>query len=422
MTRLSPTVLSLVFAISSILPAHPQQAQTAAQTTATPNPPTAVHSTPAKREILVRSGTLKSISPQEADITTGDATLAFQCNENTRKDSAAPGDSVNILYVTNGSNNIALVVHLIQPATGTKGSPGEIGGVAKVEPATPFSLSPADAQSLQAKLEKDFGLAAADGSSAPAYGRVVVLQNQSLTASVSSVATPWNIYVNGTIETDRTYPSRTQKTSSTSSWMTSLRNNAIGGKPKPYEYSNYTLVPGAHLEVVKVSVASTTASNSAPAGRANDLVYTTLAFPIVSNDTPPAESINWQITQLLKTNSSDTHTASPITLADARDNNSSPGKPVGEASPTAAPALVAGIINGTVYINQGSNAGIKAADKFRVVRVVGPGLNDAATGTPVVQRRSVCILTIVSVIETAASGTCEGELPQSKDEVVAIHP
>jgi hypothetical protein len=83
--------------------------------------------------------------------------------------------------------------------------------------------------------------------------------------------------------------------------------------------------------------------------------------------------------------------------------------------PKAASALVAGIANGSVYINQGSQAGIKASDKFKVVREVNVGLNDPATGKPIVQKQTVCVLTIVNVNDTNASGTCAGGLPQSKD-------
>lgn len=83
--------------------------------------------------------------------------------------------------------------------------------------------------------------------------------------------------------------------------------------------------------------------------------------------------------------------------------------------PTAASALVAGIANGSVYINQGSNAGVKPSDKFQVIREVSVGLNDPATGKPIVQKQTVCVLTIVNVNDTSASGTCQGGLPQSKD-------
>ena len=89
--------------------------------------------------------------------------------------------------------------------------------------------------------------------------------------------------------------------------------------------------------------------------------------------------------------------------------------------PKAASALVAGIANGSVYINQGSNAGVKASDKFQVVREVSVGLNDPSTGKPIVQKQTVCVLTIVNVSETSASGTCSGGLPQSKDVAVPMN-
>ena len=90
--------------------------------------------------------------------------------------------------------------------------------------------------------------------------------------------------------------------------------------------------------------------------------------------------------------------------------------------PKMSSSLVAGIANGSVYINQGSNAGIKASDKFQVVREVSVGLNDPATGKPIVQKQSVCVLTVVNVNETSASGTCQGGLPQSKDVAEPMHP
>ena len=89
--------------------------------------------------------------------------------------------------------------------------------------------------------------------------------------------------------------------------------------------------------------------------------------------------------------------------------------------PKAASALVAGIANGSVYINQGSNAGVKASDKFQVVREVSVGLNDPSTGKPIVQKQTVCVLTVVNVSETSASGTCSGGLPQSKDVAVPMN-
>jgi len=90
--------------------------------------------------------------------------------------------------------------------------------------------------------------------------------------------------------------------------------------------------------------------------------------------------------------------------------------------PKMASPLVAGVANGSVYINEGSNAGIKVADKFQVVREVSVGLNDPATGKPIVQKQRVCVLTVVNVDETSSSGTCQGGLPQSKDVAEPMHP
>jgi len=83
--------------------------------------------------------------------------------------------------------------------------------------------------------------------------------------------------------------------------------------------------------------------------------------------------------------------------------------------PAAAPALVAGIANGAVYINEGSNAGIKAGDRFQVTREVSVGLTDPTTGQPIVQKQRICVLTITNVDDSNSSGNCDGGLPQSRD-------
>jgi hypothetical protein len=91
-------------------------------------------------------------------------------------------------------------------------------------------------------------------------------------------------------------------------------------------------------------------------------------------------------------------------------------------APKMASPLVAGIANGSVYINMGSKNGIKPSDKFQVMREVSVGLTDPATGKPIVQRQKVCVLTIVNADETSASGTCHGGLPQSKDVAEPMQP
>jgi hypothetical protein len=94
-----------------------------------------------------------------------------------------------------------------------------------------------------------------------------------------------------------------------------------------------------------------------------------------------------------------------------------PATPAVSAAPPAKmeSPLVAGIVNGAIYINRGSTAGIKAGDKFQITREVSLGLTDPATGKPLVQKQRVCVLTIANADESVASGTCQGGLPQSKD-------
>jgi hypothetical protein len=83
--------------------------------------------------------------------------------------------------------------------------------------------------------------------------------------------------------------------------------------------------------------------------------------------------------------------------------------------PKAAPALVAGIANGAVYINEGSSAGVKVGDRFQVVRKVNIGLNDPKTGQPMTRKTQICELTVTSVDEANSSGACRGGIPQSND-------
>ena len=89
-------------------------------------------------------------------------------------------------------------------------------------------------------------------------------------------------------------------------------------------------------------------------------------------------------------------------------------------APKAEPPLVAGIANGSVYINEGSSAGIKVGNRYQVMRKINVGLNDPKTGQPLTKRIQVCELTVNSVDETNASGTCRGGIPQSNDVAVPI--
>ena len=61
-------------------------------------------------------------------------------------------------------------------------------------------------------------------------------------------------------------------------------------------------------------------------------------------------------------------------------------------------------------------------DKFRVIRKVNVGLKDPETGKPIFQRQNVCVLTIVSVSDTSASGTCQGGVPQGEDVAEPMQP
>jgi hypothetical protein len=83
--------------------------------------------------------------------------------------------------------------------------------------------------------------------------------------------------------------------------------------------------------------------------------------------------------------------------------------------PAAELPLVAGIANGSVYINEGTTSGIKVGDHFQVTRKVETGLVDPKTNKPITRTTQVCVFTVTSVDTDNSSGTCKGGLPQSKD-------
>ena len=87
----------------------------------------------------------------------------------------------------------------------------------------------------------------------------------------------------------------------------------------------------------------------------------------------------------------------------------------------AEPALVAGIANGSVFINEGTSAGVKVGDRFQVTRRVDTGLVDPKTGKAITRTTQVCVLTVTIVDVDNASGTCKGGLPQSKDVADLMH-
>jgi hypothetical protein len=82
--------------------------------------------------------------------------------------------------------------------------------------------------------------------------------------------------------------------------------------------------------------------------------------------------------------------------------------------PKAAPSVVAGIAGGKVYLESGSKDGIAVGQKFQVVREVSTGLTNKA-GKPIMDKQAVCVLTISSVDEESAKGSCQGGLPQKND-------
>lgn len=77
--------------------------------------------------------------------------------------------------------------------------------------------------------------------------------------------------------------------------------------------------------------------------------------------------------------------------------------------------LVAGIANGSVFIDEGTTSGIKAGDRFQVIRKVDTGLKDPRTQQPITQRKAICVLVVATVDESNSSGTCQGSLPLSGD-------
>lgn len=94
----------------------------------------------------------------------------------------------------------------------------------------------------------------------------------------------------------------------------------------------------------------------------------------------------------------------------------------GAPGPKAELPLVAGIANGSVFINEGTTAGIKAGDHFQIIRRVDVGLKDPKTGQPITQRQRICTLIVTNVDESNSSGTCQGGLPVSGDIAEPVQP
>jgi curli biogenesis system outer membrane secretion channel CsgG len=92
--------------------------------------------------------------------------------------------------------------------------------------------------------------------------------------------------------------------------------------------------------------------------------------------------------------------------------------PVSAPPPIAAPisAKVAGIYEGDVLIDKGSDAGVQIGMTFDISRSVNTGLKDPDTGKPLILLKKVCNLTITEVQQTLAGGKCAGgSVPQAGD-------
>lgn len=83
--------------------------------------------------------------------------------------------------------------------------------------------------------------------------------------------------------------------------------------------------------------------------------------------------------------------------------------------PKAEYPLVAGIANGSVFIDEGTSSGIKTGDRFQVIRKVDTGLKDPRTQQPITQRKAICVLVVTNVDEGNSSGACRGSVPLSGD-------
>jgi hypothetical protein len=87
------------------------------------------------------------------------------------------------------------------------------------------------------------------------------------------------------------------------------------------------------------------------------------------------------------------------------------------------PPKVLGTENGSVFINKGTKAGIKAGDRFQIVRISATSLKND-DGTPIVSRQKICVLKIDSVSPDGknASGSCPGGISEPKDQAEPFQP
>jgi hypothetical protein len=146
---------------------------------------------------------------------------------------------------------------------------------------------------------------------------------------------------------------------------------------------------------------------------------TTPAVPYGPNRSPARSTTTGDDPHVVQTNL--TNKAYEVVAADLSNKLSrSLGAPAGTASAAVSGAggsfpLVAGIANGSVYINEGSSSGIKVGDRFQVMRSVSIGLKDPATGKDLMQKKRVCTFVAVNVDDSSSSGSCDGGTPLSGD-------
>jgi hypothetical protein len=242
----------------------------------------------------VESGKLLLLSSYEADLIHSDSTgravtSVFVVDQNTKGVAAvAKGDTVNVLYLADGSSRRALIIRVLRSSNGDKGFSGEVGGVARLErPAPAGSLTAADATSLKKELEASFGIS--DETGAAQKTAAVVLRSHQLLASTSSSQTPWNIYVDGDLETS---------VAATPGGEIRHDSGYEADLKLKREEPSY-MVAGDRLRLLGISVTGNEVLLTlAASSNSNKLIYSTLAFPIAGDSS--AKLIEQQIAAMLQ--------------------------------------------------------------------------------------------------------------------------
>lgn len=99
------------------------------------------------------------------------------------------------------------------------------------------------------------------------------------------------------------------------------------------------------------------------------------------------------------------------------------------AAATAGKPKLVNVEHGLVYINKGSDTGVKVGDKFEIKRSIETTMKDPDTGQTLVKHERVCSLVITSVEESFSSGKCTPpaanvhsaeNTPKSGDEIVPV--